>query len=234
MLGTDNSVAVKNLKDQYHLFNDGRNGEGAKLKLEAMPSTGHETFKSGYIVRSNGTSRTSGKYVLYFKVMDGDKDANMAEETVTVFVGYENITIDFSAVSVNNYGGNRPSSYDKTQSSIRLAGNQGEKGSTINRKNGLRLTVTANSGNNTDDNLSITRVTFENENKNLNLHADISGNEATLYYFETDQNSNAGPSGTLNKVNYVDVIKVFYTYNTYAGPKNGQKNFLVYHDEYYR
>jgi hypothetical protein len=195
-----------------------------------MSSTGHPIFDKGYTVRSDGTS---GEYTAYFKVEENGKEVNLPEQTLRIIVGYENITIDISGMSVNGNNGNKTSTYDKTQSSIRLAGNQGDKNTDTNLKNGLKLTVLAKSGNNTDNNIIITDVQIKNATANENLRPIKSGNEVTLYYFEK-QSSSAGPSGALNKVNYVGVLEMTYKYNNYNGSKEETKNFLLYHDEYYQ
>jgi hypothetical protein len=161
----------------------------------------------------------------------------MGDVELEIFVGYENVTVDFGAVSVNGNGGNRTSAFDRTQSSIRLAGNHGSKYLESNWKNGLKFTLLAKSGDFIDDNVKITGVSFGNDetDKNNHLANPINGNEVTLYHMTDAQEPNNGPSGTLYRSEYVGVLTIKYTYNTYTKENvPGEKNFLVYHDMYYR
>jgi hypothetical protein len=199
---------------------------------QILPNTGHSLFNKGYNVQSFGQS---GKYELIFGVMDGDKSVDsINDQTITVYVGYENITIDFSGRAVNS-SGNMVCKYDKTQSSIRLVGN--DKNMTQgDNLNGLQMTLTAKSGNSSDSNVIINDIRLEGKGHGNNFGYYKNGdNVAVLYFKEPDSIRNTNLKGSLYKISYIDVLTIEYTYYGYNGPQTKQtKSFLLYHEQYYR
>jgi hypothetical protein len=234
----NNHIAVKNKGDKEPMDSAGNRYPNAELVFEEIEeNTGHPDFKKGYRVKSHETYGKSGYYNPIFTIMDGEKDSGMGDVALEVYVGYENVAIDISAVSINNNGGNKVSVFDKTQSSIRLAGNQGNNYDTSGWLNGLEFTITAKSGSFTDDNIYDVNATFGDDEKDTHLGKDPNGpsNKIKLYYVTMTQEPNTGPSGTLYKSDFVGVLTITYRYNTYTqSGVPGTKNFLVYHDRYYR
>jgi hypothetical protein len=216
-------------------------GETPKVVFTPM-ATGqvksiNEYFNNGYVITSNGPS---GTYQAVFQVVEGDKLVNITEQRVKVNVGFDNPAIEFFAEAVYKEGlgiVRRTSTYDKTQSSIRLAGNQNADSSSGKWVNGLKITLRAKSGNDYDDNVKIGAVSFVGDNeKNLKLAQEPGAqiNQKILYYTDNSSHPNTGPADTIYQVNYVGVLTVEYEYWTSAGKKPQKKNFLVYHDKYYR
>jgi hypothetical protein len=198
------------------------------LTLDSMEKTGHPQFTRGYKVRSLGQS---GVYTLVFNVMDGDKAVESVEDQeITVCVGYENITIDFNALSLNNGGtnGNLLSKYDNTQSSIRLVGNERGKDAY-----GLELALTTKSGNNIDRNVVIKKAELSDKTNSQYFKPEIKGNAVVLYYSDSEKKQNTALQGTLYKVDYVGVLTVEYVYYSFNGEQKGKRSFLLYHDQYY-
>jgi plastocyanin len=234
----NNSIAVKKIGD-FPRDSGGNIKFDAELILTEMETTGHATFNRGYEIESHFENGKSGKYIPIFTIMDGATDAGMGDYELEVIVGYKDVVIDFSGESVNNGAGNKTSVFDKTQSSIRLAGNMGYLSQQSTWLNGLELTITAKSGNNTDTNVTIdwaeTKFVLDTA-KNDYLGKTLNGsNKIKLYYVTNVQEPNTGPSGTLYKSDYIGVLTVKYKYNTYTRVDvPGEKNFLVYHDRYYR
>jgi hypothetical protein len=204
------------------------------LTLDSIEDTGHPLFNKGYMVKSTGQS---GVYTLIFGVVDGDQDVESIEDqTIRVNVGYENVTIDFEGQAVG-YGGNMVSKFDETQSSIRLVGNQPDD-NLSNRLNGLKMILKAKSAaGNTDGNVTFIDASFTDKNLNTRLGKPYPDNpeknEAFLYYLEPEKAVSTVLKGTLYKINYVGVLSVKYEYNSYNGVVSGQRNFLVYHEQYY-
>jgi hypothetical protein len=203
------------------------------LKLDSMGETGHPLFNKGYTVKSTGES---GEYTLTFGIVDGNQNIESIEDQVIrVNVGYENIIIDFEGQAVGA-SGNKTSKFDKTQSSIRLVGNQPGDNLT-NRLNGLKLIVKVKSGTHTDSNVTIKDVFFTDKTLNTRLGNsspdNSEKNEWLLYYLEPEKVVSTVLQGTLYKINYIGVLTVEYRYNSYNGSVLGQRNFLVYHEQYY-
>jgi hypothetical protein len=198
------------------------------LALDSMKKTENDLFNKGYTVKSTDQS---GVYTLVFGVVEGEQPVESAEDQyVTVYVGYDNITINFNGASFNNGGinGNLKSAYDNTQSSIRLIGNK--RGTTAY---GLNLTLTAESGGIIDNNIHIKKVTFNDNILDSRLKGNSIGNTVSLIYEEPESVNSGALKGTLYKVNYIGVLTVEYYYFSYNGTVETKRNFLVYHDRYY-
>jgi hypothetical protein len=228
------------VQTEFGITLGGKNSMGQEetnpvLKLTDTADTGSDLFNKCLTVQSTGKS---GSYTVHFDVKDNGKGVEaIPRQTIYVYVGYKNITIDFKATNVVNPGallGDLPSRYDETQSSIRLVGNRMDGPEYY----GLKLALTAKSGDRTDKNVVIDRVVFE-KNENLGtrlfLGKDGNANEITLYYKEHEvHQSSAALRGNLYKVNFVGVLTVYYQYYGYNGKVENQKrNFLLYHDQYY-
>jgi plastocyanin len=235
----NNSIAVQKIGDTEPRDSAGNSKSDAELIFTEMENTGHATFNRGYEITSHPQNGKSGKYNPIFAIMDGQSDAGMGEVELEVIVGYKDVAIDFSGESINNPGGNKTSFFDKTQSSIRLAGNMGYASDINDCLNGLEFTIIAKSGNNTDTNVTIdydeTKFVLDTA-KNDYLRKELKdNNKIRLYYVTNVQEPNTGPSGTLYRSDYIGVLTIKYTYNTYTKEDvPGEKNFLVYHDRYYR
>jgi hypothetical protein len=234
------SIAVQNKVDTVPRLSNGTADSNAELIFKAINNTGHAEYKQGYEITSHSTYGKSGVYRPIFTIMDGEKDSGMGDVALEVYVGYKELSIDLSAVSVNANGGNKVSVYDKTQSSIRLAGNFGQASLVSDRKNGIEFTIIGKSGNFIDNNVKIdlenTKFTGEYDRNNEFLaRVPIGDNKIQFYYVKNDQEPNTGPSGTLYRSDFVGVLRIKYFYNTFTqGNVPGEKNFLVYHDRYYR
>jgi hypothetical protein len=219
----------------YRIMVDGYNASNQQLSdvdlsLTSIGNTGHPLFNKGYTVKSMGKS---GVYNLTFKVMDGDQEIeSIGDQDITIYVGYQNINISFSASPVdglwNPQSGNMVCKFDNTQSSIRLVGNrQGTK------THGLKFTLTANSGNEKDTNIIVKDITIKKSNVDFIDKDTPHVNEVVLYYRENETKINAALAGTLYKINYIEVLTVIYQYFSYNGLVTGERNFLLYHEQYY-
>jgi hypothetical protein len=95
--------------------------------------------------------------------------------------------------------------------------------------------VTAKSGNNIDHNITIKSVQFASYPVNSEkLAAHGNDNTRIIYFKETGNAPSGGTQGTLCKVNYIDVLTITFSYNSYNGLQKDQtRNFLVYHEQYY-
>jgi hypothetical protein len=215
---------------------DGRDVSGtsttvADLKLTKIANTGNNQFNKGYTVESSGLS---GEYTIMFDVMEnGKKVDTLGKQIIYIYVGYKNLIVDFSAENINrsNIQNNFNSTYDKTQSSIRLVGvKEGMY------DYGIIMRVTAKSGIYEEKNINISRAELKDPTTTHRFFRNPEGknNEAYLYLWEFPSEINRALSGKLYKVGFLGVLEITYDYYGYNGHVENQvKNFLLYHDQYY-
>jgi hypothetical protein len=224
----DSRITVKDLASGKYFNMNKQEIADPILTFTPIVNTNNPLFNRGFDVQSYGQS---GQYIITFDVKDGFKDVESIEDQhINVFVGYRDITIDLDVSPVGG-SGNMICKFDKTQSSIRLVGNQ--PGDSTYK---LKMEFIVKSGNNRDTNLNFDKIYIHtNDAIKLNsLHRKTDGNVLTLYFEQNNESSDAGISGSLRKVNYVDLLTIEFSYMSFYGPMKGQRTFLVYHDEYYK